>query len=124
MMPAPTARQLAELRAAAHRDVDAIIDALPAINEAAKPARRPVHRAYGTVADPTAADVFHRSPARTWVMATQEDFRRLATRVAQIETVIGPGTCTGCSKPLGKRGVTEAAGSLYHDACLTGQKAA
>ena len=127
-MALPTPAQLADLRAAAHRDVDAIFDSWPGVLDQAEAGRRHAsdlggRRSKGDHSDPTATLALADNPALQWLRDASDDIRRLQARAVQAETIIGSSACAACSKPISGP-TTDLAGRLFHDPCLAGRKAA
>lgn len=131
----PTDHIIAELRAAAHRDIDAIFDALPVMIDQAdaphqtRPHGQPVdhnpddQRADpdaikakgGRPSDPTGSAATKPNPARDWIRTMRNVTATAHTLHAKIETIIGPAICPECEEPLAGRPVKRLRGIAYHD---------
>lgn len=119
----PTSEILAEMRAIAHRDIDAIFDALPLIldHRGAPHRDRPqlsTHdaerlndpndhridpaaiRAIGDRTDPTGQSALKTNPADEWATRVRGTLRQLQKLTAQVDSIIGPPVCLNCRKEI------------------------
>ncbi len=115
----PSERLVAELRAGAHRDVDAIFDAWPEVMENRRSltttdSGRP-RRSTGSHSDPTGETASSMTPAMRWLDEVKAILRTLQRQAAQLDELVGRPACAGCGQELAGRPWRRFLGRRYHD---------
>lgn len=121
----PAAELVAEMRAAAHADLDRILDALPLIvDEARAPYKTTLERvggnAQGDHSDPTGeAGIKPATRAHDWIKRTRHTLLQLQHQSAAVDKIIGPAdVCVRCRDDITKTDKTTTTGIVItHDRC-------
>lgn len=118
----PSDRLVAELRQAAHADVDSIFDSWRTIFENRRTRLTtdagPARRSAGSHSDPTGDVASTTTPAMRWLDDVAKHMREAQTLKARAEQLVGKPGCAGCGEDIGVRPMKRIDGRPYHaDGC-------